>query len=80
MLDPDPARDPALPSDDYVRQARLADLALARQITMECRRPVPAYDGHDEGPTEAWRLFLAFTDPALLPDEDDVTPWPGVAA
>ena len=54
---------------DFLEQARAAELETASRVTRECRRPVPAYDQRDMGPTEAWRLHLALTDPEFDFDE-----------
>lgn len=53
----------ALPHDDYLAAARRADLALARRETAACRRPVVGWNHDLIGPTEAWRDYLAATDP-----------------
>lgn len=62
-----------LPADDFLVSARRADLELARKIAAECRRPTPDWNRDVVGPTEAWRDFLAATDPewSSLDDEAD---------
>lgn len=52
-----------LPADDFLVAARRADLDLARQITLECRRPEVPWAHDVTGPTEAWRDYLAENDP-----------------
>lgn len=62
--------DDELPPDDFLVAARRADLELARKITLECRRPTPGWNHDVTGPTEAWRDFLAATDPEWAVDDD----------
>lgn len=43
-----------LPDDDYLVQARRADLELAAREAAACRRPISEYVHRDIGSTEAW--------------------------
>lgn len=55
---------------DFLDDARRRDLELAVRISAECRRPEVPWAHDVMGPTEAWRGFLADTDPEFRADDD----------